>query len=196
MQVLSVTTGPLQENTYIAYEPGMEGALIIDPGDDAADILGVLRQHSLTPVLILLTHGHFDHTGAVMAIQETYGTPVAMHSNDRRLAEGNVPEGKYARFLDGQDELSAGPFSIEVLHTPGHSAGSVCYLIDGVLFSGDTLFQGSIGRTDFPEGSETDMARSLSILRELPGETKVYPGHGPSTTIMQERATNPWMRTR
>lgn len=185
-------TGPLQENTYIIYEG--ENAIIVDPGDNAPDLLGLIRSHGLTPVLILLTHAHADHTGAVQALQNDFQTPIAVHEADNGLLKGNVPDVLKVRYLQGREILEGYGFDIEVIPTPGHTAGSVCYLINGVLFSGDTLFRGTIGRTDFPESSWPDMERSLEILRTLPGTTKVFPGHGPSTTIDAERATNPWMR--
>lgn len=194
MQVVCVTTGVLQENAYIVYEEGTGHAVIIDPGDNAPDIIGLLREKKLEPALILLTHGHFDHTGAITAIQDAYGTPVAMHQNDHGLLAGSVPATGAVKFVDGRDTLQGYDLDIQVLHTPGHSAGSVCYLINGCLFSGDTLFKGTIGRTDFPESSPQDMRRSLEILRTLPETTPVYPGHGEPTTIGQERRTNPWLR--
>lgn len=194
MQIICVPTGVLEENTYIVYEQGTGMAVLVDPGDNAPDILGVLREQNLTPALILLTHAHFDHVGAITALQTQFGTPIAVHRNDRGMLEGNVPEIGAVQFVDGEEVLQEGGLDIQVLHTPGHSAGSVCYLVNGVLFSGDTLFQGSIGRTDFPESSPEDMAHSLEILRQLPETTVVYPGHGGPTTIGQERRTNPWMR--
>lgn len=194
MQVITVPTGALEENCYIVYEDGNPDALVIDPGDNAPDILGVLREHDLKPVLILLTHGHYDHIGAITAIQEQYGTPIAVHANDRGMLEGSVPLHAMDRYLAGGEILQGYGFDIQVMHTPGHSAGSICYLINGVLFSGDTLFQGTIGRTDFPDSDPRAMQHSLQILRQLPGETRVYPGHGEPTTIATERRTNPWMR--
>lgn len=194
MQVICVPTGALEENAYIVYEEGTGRAVLVDPGDNAPDILGILREHDLTPVLILLTHGHFDHIGAISAIQATYDTPVAMHENDHRMLEGNVPWKDAVRFVNGSDVLQGYDLDIQVLYTPGHSAGSVCYLINGELFSGDTLFRGTIGRTDFPDSSPQAMKRSLDILKQLPETTPVYPGHGDPTTIGQERRTNPWMR--
>lgn len=194
MQILCLRTGVLEENAYIVFEEDGSDALLVDPGDNAPDILGQLRAHNLTPILILLTHGHFDHVGALRAVQNAYGTPVAMHENDHGMLEGDVPEVGAFRFVHGGAELEGYGFDIQVIHTPGHSAGSVCYLIDGALFSGDTLFEGSIGRTDFPDSSWPDMQRSLNTLKELPETTQVYPGHGDPTTIGKERRTNPWMR--
>lgn len=194
MQVITVPTGALEENCYIVYRAGSPEAVVIDPGDNAPDILGLLRELDLRPVLILLTHGHFDHIGAVTSIQQQYGTPIAVHADDRGMLEGNVPLTDMDKYLAGGEILQGFGYDIQVLHTPGHSGGSVCYLINGVLFSGDTLFQGTIGRTDFPDSDPIAMQRSLDILRQLPGETKVYPGHGDPTTIEAERRTNPWMR--
>lgn len=193
MQIIRVITGPLEENTYIVSADG-SNAVIVDPGDNAPDVIGILRENSLTPQLLLLTHGHFDHTGAITALQQAYGVPVAVHQEDNGLMSGSVPDVQKVRFVSGEDILETAGLRIRVLHTPGHSRGSCCYLINAVLFSGDTLFAGSIGRTDFPESDPEAMRISLRILLELPDRTRVFPGHGPETTIEREKQTNPWLR--
>lgn len=193
MKIHCVVNGVLEENCYIVTENEAQ-AVIVDPGDNAPDILDFLRLQRLTPELILLTHAHHDHTGALVALQQAYGTPVAMHRDDNGLLSGNAPEVDAVRFVEGEDVLEACGMTIRVLHTPGHSWGSCCYLIDQILFSGDTLFSGSIGRTDFPEGNWAAMESSLALLKSLPDDTRVYPGHGIPTTIGREKATNPWLR--
>ena len=193
MQIIRVITGQLEENTYIVSEDGAN-AVIVDPGDNAPDVIGVLKERNLTPVLLLLTHGHWDHTGAITALQQNYGVPVAVHREDNGLMRGSVPDVEQVRFVDGEEVLEMDGLRIQVLHTPGHSRGSCCYLVDGALFAGDTLFAGSIGRTDFPESDPQAMKVSLDILRQLPDKTRVFPGHGPETTIGHEKMTNPWLR--
>lgn len=193
MEIHCLVTGVLEENCYIVNQNDIQ-AVIVDPGDNAPDLLGFLRSHNLTPELILLTHAHQDHTGALVALQQACGTPVAVHRADNGLLLGNVPEMEAARFVEGDEVLEICDLSIRVLHTPGHSWGSCCYLIDTALFSGDTLFAGSIGRTDFAEGDDAAMRSSLGLLRTLPDDTLVLPGHGPATTIGREKATNPWLR--
>ena len=193
MDIHCIVTGMLQENCYVvSAEPGR--AVVVDPGDNAPDLILYLKNAGLTPELILLTHAHADHTGALIALQEAYHTPVAVHREDNGLLAGSVPGIEGARFVEGEEVLEICGLAIQVLHTPGHSRGSCCYLVNNALFSGDTLFAGSIGRTDFPEGNWEAMQASLATLRTLPDGTRVYPGHGPATTIGQEKATNPWLR--
>lgn len=193
MKIHCIVTGVLEENCYVVNEDPTQ-AVVVDPGDNAPDLLGFLREKGLTPGLILLTHAHRDHTGALVALQQAYGTPVAIHRGDDGLLRGNVPAVDAVQFVEGQDVLEICDLAIRVLHTPGHSWGSCCYLIDDCLFSGDTLFAGSIGRTDFAEGDMEAMRTSLGLLRALPDDTKVFPGHGPATTIGREKAVNPWLR--
>lgn len=193
MDIHCIVTGLLQENCYVVSENRSQ-AVVVDPGDNAPDLLLYLRSRGLTPELILLTHAHQDHTGALVALQQAYNTPVAVHRMDNGLLEGSVPKAEAARFVEGEEVLHVCGLSIRVLHTPGHSWGSCCYLIDDALFSGDTLFAGSIGRTDFEEGDWEAMQASLELLRSLPSSTRVFPGHGPSTTISREKAENPWLR--
>lgn len=193
MQIIQVVTGQLEENTYIVSADGTDAA-VIDPGENAPDLIAALENNHLFPRLILLTHGHWDHTGAITALQETFHVPVAVHQEDNGLMRGTVPNVEEVRFINGEDILETGGMRIQVLHTPGHSRGSCCYLIDDVLFSGDTLFAGSIGRTDFPESSPEAMRVSLRTLRGLPDLTRVFPGHGPETTIGREKKINPWLR--
>lgn len=194
MKIRKIPVGMLQENCYFVSDENGETA-VIDPGDEADRLLGLLQGGGLTPRCILLTHGHFDHVGAAAALAERYHCPVYLHEADRalpaRLTGGPLPQ---TRALHEGDELAVGALRFRVLETPGHSAGSVSLLCGDALFSGDTIFAGgSWGRTDFPGGSEPALRASLRRLAALPPQTRVFPGHGPETTIAAERACDPFM---
>lgn len=194
MKIRKIPVGMLQENCYFVSDENGETA-VIDPGDEADRLLGLLQSGGLTPRCILLTHGHFDHVGAAAALAERYHCPVYLHEADRalpaRLTGGALPQ---TRALHEGDELTVGALRFRVLETPGHSAGSVSLLCGDALFSGDTIFAGgSWGRTDFPGGSEPALRASLRRLAALPPQTRVFPGHGPETTIAAERACDPFM---
>ena len=206
MNVISIVVGAFQVNCYVVAS-GRAQALIIDPGDDAGQIAVALRQNNLTVAAYLITHGHFDHIGALSELIGMFPAPVAIHPADAAWAFSpnnkmppyyDAPEhpGTIERSLaDGQHFSDAG-MDYEVIATPGHSAGGVCYYFpaEKTLFTGDTLFSGSIGRTDFPGSSEELMAQSLSRLVRLPDDTLVYPGHGPRTSIGREKKSNPFLR--
>lgn len=200
MQISVLPLGDLGANCYVVADEAAKACAVIDPGDEGERVAQALSNLGLTVQAILLTHGHFDHVGGVKALQAATGAPVYMRKNDaglpRQLA-GDQP----TDFIDLSSEgpQPVGGITFEVLETPGHSTGSVCFVCredgaDDVLFTGDTLFQGSMGRTDFPGGSMGDMMESLKKLAELPGDYRVYPGHGGETTLEQERHYNPYMR--
>ena len=194
MKIRKIPVGMLQENCYFVSDENGETA-VIDPGDEADRLLGLLQSGGLTPRCILLTHGHFDHVGAAAALAERYHCLVYLHEADRalpaRLTGGPLPQ---TRALHEGDELAVGALRFRVLETPGHSAGSVSLLCCDALFSGDTIFAGgSWGRTDFPGGSEPALRASLRRLAALPPQTRVFPGHGPETTIAAERTCDPFM---
>jgi glyoxylase-like metal-dependent hydrolase (beta-lactamase superfamily II) len=179
--------------------------LIVDPGDQAKQLSEKIAESGYTPAAILLTHGHFDHIMAVDALRNEYQIPVYAGEYEREMLEspeadmlglgalkGNYTADTYVK--DGQ-ELELAGFQIKVFHTPGHTPGGVCYYLpdEQVLMSGDTLFCGSVGRTDFPGGSMSQLVRSVSEkLFTLPGEVKVYPGHERSTSIAFEKEYNPF----
>jgi hydroxyacylglutathione hydrolase len=200
----------------VAPAPG-EQCVVIDPGIGVVPQLDeVLAEHRLHPVAVLLTHGHFDHTFSVLPVCQARDVPAYIHPADRRqLADpwsgvGMPPgtplfgsltfaEPDDVRELRSEDKVSLAGLDFAVTHAPGHSAGSVVFGLSGsdeaVLFSGDVLFAGSIGRTDLPGGSMADMERSLrSVILPLDDGTTVHPGHGPSTSVARERATNPYLR--
>lgn len=182
--------GPYAANCYIVGDESGKEGLIIDPGDEPKEILKTVKAAGLTVKLIVITHGHVDHCSAVTEVKKKTGAPVAIHSNDA----GRLPVTP-DKVLKGGDAVEVGGLHFTVLHTPGHSPGSICLLGDGVLFSGDTLFNFGIGRYDFAGGSYRQIMDSLhNKLMTLPDTTVVYPGHGPETTIGTERLGNPFLR--
>jgi glyoxylase-like metal-dependent hydrolase (beta-lactamase superfamily II) len=215
----------LQCNCHIVGDPKTRDALVIDPGDDAERILGVIERHKLRVSEIVITHTHIDHVGGLRRLHEATGAPVRMHPDDLELYRmldvqavwigWKAPEKvEVGELLREGDAVRWGRFEAQVLHTPGHTRGSVCLYVPSVilddrtatvasksterqpgkLFAGDTLFAGSIGRTDLWGGSFETIIRSLKgKVLELPDETIVYPGHGPSTTIGEEREANPFL---
>jgi glyoxylase-like metal-dependent hydrolase (beta-lactamase superfamily II) len=205
MLVDTIVTGPFQENSYLVSRSEGSEAVIIDPGDEADRIAARLEELSLTPVLILNTHGHLDHIGAVPDLRDRYGIPFAIHPGDAFLLENvNDHAGMFGlsgyrdpeidRELVAGETVEAAGLSFEVLSTPGHSPGHVTFKVDGSVFAGDCLFMGSIGRSDLPGGDPVVLKRTLNeVFLALPDETVVYPGHGPSTTVGQERRTNPFL---
>ncbi|MDO5715874.1 MAG: MBL fold metallo-hydrolase [Tissierellia bacterium] len=203
-KILKMVLGSFQTNCYIVYNEDKECALI-DPGAQSKDIIQALEQYELTPIYILLTHAHADHIGAVYDLKEKYGIKIYMNLDDREMLEDRgksraqtlgleVKPTKADVFVEEGDEIPFGTDKFVVIDTPGHTPGGVCYLLDDVLFSGDTLFNGSIGRTDFPESNHKNMMHSLKKLTELPKDTIVLSGHGPETTIEQELRYNPFLR--
>jgi len=185
-----LVVGPFASNCYIVgSEPTKEG-LIIDPGDDDADILKSVKELGLKISLIVLTHGHMDHVSALKKVKEATGADVAIHTDDSELLPFS-PD----RLLKGGDVIDIDDMHFLVIHTPGHSPGSICLLGHGAVFSGDTLFNYGIGRYDLAGGSYHQIMNSLHTkLMILPDDTIVYPGHGPKTTIGTERQANPFLR--
>ena len=202
MKIDSLSVGPIGTNCYILQEEQAKLCAVIDPGDEAGRIVRAVENTGCTPVMLLLTHGHFDHFTAVGELLERWpDLPVYINEKDTtgkagggfdllfpRLTEKNQ------RYYKEGDCLTLGGLTIRVLETPGHSRGSVCLVVENVIFSGDTLFYGSCGRTDFAGGSYEDILRSLKRLAELPGQYKVYPGHDRPTDLDFERRMNPYMK--
>jgi glyoxylase-like metal-dependent hydrolase (beta-lactamase superfamily II) len=199
--------GPLQTNCYIFSNEEKE-CLVIDPGGDANKLTSILQQQHLKPVAILLTHAHFDHIGAVDDIRQEWNIPVYIHKNEKDwLADpslngsqffmaGAVKMSKPDELIKGEGTLTIGNFSLKVYETPGHSPGSVSYYSDeaGLVFSGDALFAGSIGRTDLPGGNHELLIKSIhDKLLTLPEDTLVLSGHGPETSIEAEMERNPFL---
>ena len=199
------TVGPLQENCYLVRRERSGRALLIDPGDEAPKLLGVMEELGTEPEAILLTHTHFDHIGAVAPIARATGAPVYCPSEELAVLKdpgsffgamfGPVEGWEAEQPIDGGQRLQLAGFDVDVIATPGHSPGHVTFVIDGALFSGDVLFQGSIGRTDLPGADhETLMASIAGLLERFDDDTKVHPGHMGLTTLGRERATNPFLQ--
>jgi len=204
MIVERLAVGPLEENTYIVADDAVKKAIVVDPGDEPDRVIDAIKKLGVTVESVVLTHAHFDHIGAVDDLKKETGARVLIHKKDLEsygqakdqaafwgytMDDLPEPDG----FLDDGDEIKAGGLTFQVLHTPGHSQGSICLYGEGILVTGDTIFQGSVGRTDFPGGSIADLRNSFKRLIELPEETKVLPGHGPETTIERERKENFFM---
>ena len=202
MKVLSLMVGPIMTNCYILCDEAANVCAVIDPGDEPKRIEAMIASSGCTPIMILLTHGHFDHCTGVAGLLETWPElPVYIHRNDvtdssggdllfHRLGEKNQ------RYYKEGDKLTVGGLTLDVLETPGHSTGSVCLLVEGqgVIFAGDTLFRGSCGRCDFPGGDYRAMLKSLARLGKLEGQYTVYPGHDSATDMDYERKYNPYMK--
>ena len=205
MILIRLVVGPLQVNCFILADEKTKEAVVIDPGDDAGDILKVIREKGLTVKYIVNTHGHFDHVGANKALKDATGAEILLHEGDapvmasaplqsRAFGMNEISSPPADRFVKQGDVISAGSVSLKVLHTPGHSPGGISLQEQGMVFTGDALFAGSIGRTDLPGGDLMTLLRSIKTnLMSLPDDTKVFCGHGPASTIGDERNDNPFL---
>lgn len=206
MKVQSVVVGAFAVNCYIISNDRGR-AFVVDPGGDAHQIAAIIRHQSLSVSAYLITHGHTDHVSALAELESSFPAPIGIHARDARWAfqQSNAlppyygppgkPSGTLQLITDGQtwDHLGS---RCRVLETPGHSPGCVCFHFpdDNMVFTGDTLFAGSVGRTDLPGSDEDALAKSLQCLTTLPDETMVFPGHGPQSTIGREKRSNPFLR--
>lgn len=210
VMIRSVVSMPFDENTYIVSQPGQAECLVIDPGFDPQQVLEVLAEHHLTPAAILCTHGHSDHIAGNEALKERWPScPLIIgHGDASKLTDpvGNLSAGYGFKLVSPPadqtvregEQLQLAGLTLTVRETPGHSAGHVVFIVEGedplVVLGGDVLFAGGIGRTDFPDGSFADLKRSIhEKLFVLPDDTIVLPGHGPQTTIGDEKRTNPFV---
>jgi glyoxylase-like metal-dependent hydrolase (beta-lactamase superfamily II) len=201
----TIVNGPFQENCYLVWEEESKAAIFVDPGDEAPRLVRTARFLGLDVKGVYNTHGHIDHAGAAAAVCKEFGVKFAMHPADAFLLEGLPEQARMfglppmaaprldVELKDG-DHVAVGGAVGEVIHTPGHTPGGVCFRFGGVVLVGDTLFAGSVGRTDLPGGSTRQL---LAAIRErllvLPGETRVLSGHGPATSIGIEKEHNPFL---
>lgn len=207
MNIISIPNGTLQANCYIVETE--HAAVVIDPGYMERQLSAYVAENPNKIKFIMLTHRHFDHLAAANALKRMTGAKIVINKLDEGglysdlLSLGTMAGGFYNKadpdahadiYVDEGDTVTAADMVFKVLYTPGHSEGGICFLIDNILFSGDTLFKGSIGRTDFPSSNIAEMRESLDRLCTLPDDTVVYPGHGEPTTIGYEKSTNMFLK--
>ncbi len=204
-QVIPIVTGPFQENTFIVWDDSDKKCIIIDPGDNPERIISEIDSLSLFPRAIVNTHAHLDHIGAVDSLKEHYNIPFYLHKNETSILanyESSLtyfglspkPAPKVDIWFEHENTISIDNFSIQLFKTPGHTPGGTCLIINENVFTGDTLFKGSIGRTDLPGGDFELLSKSLKrLMDEVPETFTIYPGHGPTTTLAQEKVENPYL---
>jgi len=203
MPYLQLEVGPLQTNMYVYYSPASRQCYIIDPGADAEKIIRLIGKEKLQPQAVILTHGHADHLGAAAAVLGHFHVPLWIHGADEENVRSQFNREIAAMFamalpppaerlLKDGETVGADDLVLKVIHSPGHTPGSILLQAGNLLFTGDTLFQGDIGRTDLPGGDDEQMRSSLDKIRVFPPTTIILPGHGPSSTLAQELATNPY----
>lgn len=201
MIIKRLVVGPLEENAYVIGDEATKQAIVIDPGDEPDRIMDVIKENGLDVHAIICTHAHFDHIGAAGDMKNMTGAKIYIHQEDLEtydLAKDQAAFWGYSvddlprpdSFLEEGDEIKAGNLSFRVMHTPGHSRGGICLYGEGIVITGDTIFQGSVGRTDFPGGSIEKLKESFKRLLQLPEDTRVFSGHGPETTIGREKTGN------
>lgn len=198
MKVQYLQVGEIETNCYLLCDEQTQTCAVVDPGDEAARISAAIRRSGCTPRVVLLTHGHYDHTGGVAGLRREY-PGMAVYLNREDTPGAGAPEMLFPavpdtlHYAEG-DTVQVGGLTVKVLHTPGHSKGSVSLLCGDVLFSGDTLFAGDCGRTDLWGGDMEQMLRSLGRLGLLDGDLTVCPGHMETSSLELERKRNPWLR--
>jgi len=201
-----IVVGSLATNCYLVYDEESGDCVIIDPGADGETIIRRVEEMGLHPLSLINTHGHVDHVGANRDLKDRYDVPLCIHAADKPIL-GNILNSALGLFVGARrspepdrllaegDEILFGSCRLEVIHTPGHSPGSICLYGEDTLFAGDLLFFGGVGRTDLPGGSWEDLENSIrNKIYLLPDETRILPGHGPSTTVSQEKRSNPFIR--
>lgn len=194
VQIHTLTVGPLETNCYILSAEGSDQCLVIDPGYEPESVMDTVNALKKTVAAVLLTHGHFDHVGGVREVFSQTDCDIYLCPADCKMPEAMTAGALcYTNSLQEGDLLHLADLTLQVLHTPGHTPGSVCFLCENALFSGDTLFSGSCGRTDLPCGDWNALSASLKRLKALEGDYTVYPGHGEATRLSVERMYNPYM---
>ncbi|MCE5315105.1 MAG: MBL fold metallo-hydrolase [Armatimonadota bacterium] len=206
LEFSAIEVGMLQVNCYLIWDTPTRKAAIIDPGDDTELIIGAIKTLNLDVERVLLTHGHFDHAFRAGEIASHYGVRIGMNALDLPILGQILLMGKpffnvseyvpfdVSDFINEGDVITLGGSKISVLHTPGHSQGGLCYVTESGVFCGDTIFAGSVGRSDMPGGSHEQLIESIKTkLMVLDDTTPLYPGHGPATSVGRERRTNPFL---
>jgi glyoxylase-like metal-dependent hydrolase (beta-lactamase superfamily II) len=205
LSIKTIVTGPFQENTYLLIDKLSDKCILLDPGDEGQKIINYINENDLIPIAIINTHAHLDHIGAIAEIKEKYLIPFYLHVDEKPildsfliacrmygLKKGNPPS--VDKWINSSGDLVIGPFKLSIIETPGHTPGGCSYLINDVIFVGDTLFKGSIGRTDLPGGDRKVLDASLiKLMKTLSPKTTVYSGHGPLTSISTEKTNNPFL---
>lgn len=205
IEVTKIVLGDIYTNTYIIKDEATSALAVVDPACKSERLVELINELGGDLRYILLTHGHFDHIGGVKFVKEHFDVPVLIGKDELTLLNSNALNGsalhnisvdkvEVDRALVDNDTITLGESTLRFITTPGHTAGSGCYIVDDCIFSGDTLFYRSVGRTDFPTSSPADMAKSLIKFRDLQGDYNVLPGHDISTTLSAERKYNPYMR--
>ena len=205
LYIKTIVTGPFQENSYLLIDKLSKKCVLIDPGDEAQKIINFINEKNILPIAIINTHAHLDHIGAISEIKAEYSIPFYLHIEEKPILDsylvscrmfGMKPAESPSvdEWLNASGELLIGPFKFLIIETPGHTPGGCSFLIDDIIFVGDTLFQGSIGRTDLPGGDRKILDKSLiKLINKLNPKTTVYSGHGPSTSIGFEKINNPFL---
>ena len=204
MRIHAITVGPFQENCYLVADEASGEAVLVDPGDQASEIIAAVEASGCTLRALWITHAHVDHVGAIAPVKGRFHVPVYLHPLDRPLYERAVDQGLFYGVhieplpapdheLAEGDVMRVGGLSFDVMHVPGHAPGHVAFVGHGVVFGGDCLFAGSVGRTDLPLCDARALEKSLERFSALPPETIVYPGHGPATSIGRENRANPFL---
>ena len=205
LYIKTIVTGPFQENSYLLIDKLSNKCVLVDPGDEAQEIINYINEKHIIPIAIINTHAHLDHIGAISEIKAEYSIPFYLHIEEKPILDsylvscrmfGMKPAESPSvdEWLNASGELLIGPFKFLIIETPGHTPGGCSFLIDDIIFVGDTLFQGSIGRTDLPGGDRKILDKSLiKLINKLNPKTTVYSGHGPSTSIGFEKINNPFL---
>jgi glyoxylase-like metal-dependent hydrolase (beta-lactamase superfamily II) len=204
MPYLKLEVGELQTNTYLFYSALNRRCFIIDPGAEAGKIIGLIESEKLDPLAVILTHGHADHVGAAGELLSHFHIPLWIHEADEKLIRSqanreiaamfaiSLPPAAQRLLVDGET-IGADDLTLTVIHSPGHTPGSILLQSADLLFTGDTLFQGDVGRTDLPGGNADQLQCSLTKIKEFPTTTIILPGHGETSTLEQELQTNPYL---
>lgn len=201
MLIKGIAVGPLQANCFIIADENTKKAVVIDPGDEPDIILNFIKENGLSIEYIVCTHGHFDHVGAVGDIKKETGGRVVLHKDEIDIYKAALDMAAFWGYeidplpepdimVKGEEDLKIGNLSLKIIHTPGHSPGGICIYGEGIIVTGDTLFAGSVGRTDFYGGDINKLKSSFKRIMDLPEDTRVLPGHGNNSTVGYEKRNN------